>query len=302
MAGMVNDRQFGPVILFGQGGTAVEVLDDKALALPPLNLKLARELIARTKIYRLLQGYRDVPAADINDIALALVRLSHLIVEFPEIEELDINPLLADKDGVVALDARVRVRPASVTGAERLAIRPYPKELEEDVDLGDGRTLLLRPIVPEDEPALRAAFGKLTKEQVRNRFFIPMKLLNHITAARFSQIDYNRHMALVLVDHGIPGKVAIYGVVRLIEDPDRTCAEFAIVVDNDLTGRGLGTFLLQRIIDYARDRGIGEIYGDVLHDNERMLKLCRKLGFKSSRTAGDAGVVRVSMKPGESRQ
>ena len=213
-----------------------------------------------------------------------------------EIEELDINPLLADKDGVVALDARVRVRPATVTGAERLAIRPYPKELEEDVEIGDGRTLLLRPIVPEDEPALRSAFGKLTQEEVRYRFFIPLKLLDHLTAARFSQIDYNRHMALVLVDRGIPGKAEIYGVVRLVEDPDRTSAEFAIVVERSLTGRGLGTLLMQRVIDYARDRGVGEVHGDVLCDNERMLSLCRRLGFTSSREPGQADVVRVAMK------
>lgn len=294
IAGMVNDPQFGPVILFGAGGTAVEILDDKALALPPLNLKLARELIAGTKIYRLLQGYRDVPAADIGEIELALVRLSHLIVEFPEIDELDINPLLADKDGLLALDARVKVRPATTTGAARLAIRPYPKELEEDVEIGDGRTLLMRPIVPEDEPALRLAFGKLTQEEVRNRFFIPLKLLDHLTAARFTQIDYDRHMALILVDHGIPGKSEIYAVVRLIEDPDRATAEFAIVVVHNLSGRGLGRRLMQRVIDYARERGVGEIYGDVLYHNQRMLKLCEKLGFTSSREPGQAGIVRVS--------
>ncbi|HNP63222.1 MAG TPA: GNAT family N-acetyltransferase, partial [Woeseiaceae bacterium] len=302
IAGMVDDRQFGPVILFGQGGTAVEVLDDKALALPPLNLKLAHELVARTNVYRLLQGYRDVPAADIDAIELALVRLSYLIVDFPEIQELDINPLLADENGVLALDARVRVARATSNGADRLAIRPYPKELEENVDLGDGRTLLLRPIVPEDGPALQAAFSRLSEEEIRNRFFAPLKFLSHLTAARFTQIDYDRHMALVLTERGIPGESEIHAVVRLIEDPDRELAEFAIVVERKLTGHGLGTHLLRRVIEYASERGIGEIYGDVLSDNERMLKLCRKLGFSCSRESGDAGVVRVSLRPPEKMQ
>lgn len=302
IAGMVNDRQFGPVILFGQGGTAVEVLDDKALALPPLNLKLAGELIARTSGHRLLQGYRDVAAANISDIKLALVRLSHLIVDFPEIEEIDINPLLADPNGILVLDARVKVGRATTTGAERLAIRPYPKELEEDIDAGDGRTLLLRPIVPEDEPSLQTTFGKLTKEEIRYRFFIPLQFLNHLTAARFTQIDYDRHMALVLTERGIPGKTEIHGVVRLIEDPNRARAEFAIVVERNLTGRGLGAYLIRRIIEYARDRGISEVYGDVLYDNERMLKLCKKLGFSRSSESGQAGVVRFSLKLQEQKQ
>ncbi|HNP37548.1 MAG TPA: bifunctional acetate--CoA ligase family protein/GNAT family N-acetyltransferase [Woeseiaceae bacterium] len=300
--GMVNDRQFGPVILFGQGGTAVEVLDDKALALPPLNLKLAHELVAHTNVYRLLQGYRDVPAANIGDIELALVRLSYLIADFPEIQELDINPLLADETGVLALDARVRVTKATSIGADRLAIRPYPKELEETIEVGNGRTLQLRPIVPEDGPALQSGFKKLSKDEIRNRFFAPLKLLSDLTAARFTQIDYDRQMALVLTERGIPGTTEIYGVVRLMEDPDRELAEFAIIVERSLTGHGLGAQLLRRVIEYARERGIGEIFGDVLHDNERMLKLCKKLGFSSSRKSGQANVVRVSLKLGERKQ
>ncbi len=295
IAGMVNDPQFGPVILFGQGGTAVEVLDDKALALPPLNLKLARELIERTKVHRLLQGYRDVPAVDLDEIELVLVRLSHLIVDFPEIQELDINPLMADQHGVLALDARVKVAAATSTGAERLAIRPYPKELEEDFDAGDGRRLLLRPILPEDEPSLQSAFGKLTKEEVRYRFFLPLKFLDHLTAARFSQIDYDRHMALVLTEPGIPGTTEIYAVVRLFEDPDRTQAEFAITVDHNMAGRGIGTYLIRRVLEYARDRGIETVYGDVLYDNQRMLKICRKIGFSTSPVPEEPGVVRVTM-------
>ena len=296
IAGIVNDPQFGPVIVFGQGGVAVEIVDDSALALPPLNLKLAHELIARTRVFKLLRGYRDVPPADIAAIELTLVRLSHLIADNPEIEELDINPLLADQAGVLALDARVKVSHSKLTGPDRLAIRPYPKELEENYDPGDDRHWLIRPITPEDEPALQAAFGKLTKEDIRHRFFAPLKILDHVMAARFTQIDYDRHMALVLAEHDVPGKAHIYAVVRLIEDPDRTRAEFAIAVAHELSGRGIGTHLMNRIIDYARQRGVVELHGDVLSDNDRMLSLCKKLGFSVSRRGdGEAGIVRVTM-------
>jgi len=295
IVGVFNDRQFGPVILFGHGGTAVEVLDDKALGLPPINLKLAHEIIGRTRICRQLQGYRDVSAADLDELAMVLVRLSQLVVDLPEVEELDINPLLTSTDGAIALDARIRVALATLSGPERLAIRPYPNELEQDVPLGDGRTLLLRPIVPEDEPALQAGFARLTPEEVRFRFFIPLKVFDHVTAARFSQIDYDRQMALVLTEHGISGQVRVYGVVRLIEDPNRERAEFAIVIEREMTGLGLGVYMMRRIIDYARQRGVGEIYGDVLWDNTGMLELCRALGFAMSRNNHEPGVVRVAM-------
>jgi acetyltransferase len=177
-----------------------------------------------------------------------------------------------------------------------LAIRPYPKELEEDVPLGDGRTLLLRPIRPEDEPSLQAAFAKLTPEEVRLRFFVPMKTLSHVMAARFTQLDYDREMALVLTGHGAPGRTDILGVVRITADPDNERAEYAVIVRKEMTGMGLGVLLMRRIIDYARSRGIGEIYGDVLADNTTMLKLCRVLGFTWPSLPDEAGVVRVTLK------
>jgi acetyltransferase len=296
IAGVIEDAQFGPVILFGQGGTAVEVINDKALGLPPLNMRLARELIAGTRIHRLLKGYRDVAGADLDAIALTLIRLSQLIIDISEIVELDINPLLADAHGVLALDARIKVQKNSQPGAQRMAIRPYPKELEEDVSLGDGRTLLLRPILPEDEPALQAGFAKLTPEEIRMRFFVPLKVLTHMTAARFTQIDYDREMALILTEHGIPGETEIYGSVRIIADPDNEKAEYAVIVRKDFTGMGLGVLLMRKIIDYARKRGIGEIYGDVLAENTTMLKLCRVLGFTQTAMADDPGLVRVTLK------
>jgi len=294
--GLTDDEQFGPVILFGQGGTAVEVINDRAVGLPPLNMRLSREIMSRTRIYKLLRGHARAEAVDLDAVAFALICVSQIGIDIPEVAELDINPLLADKSGVIALDARIRVRRSEAPGAERLAIRPYPKELEEDIPLGGGGSLWLRPIRPEDEPSLRAAFAKLSPQEVRYRFFVPMKTLSHMAASRFSQIDYDREMALILTEHGIAGTTEIYGVVRLIADPDNERAEYAIVIRHDVTGQGLGIYLMRRIIDYARDRGIKEIYGDVLRENQTMLKVCEIFGFEQSNLPEEPTQVRVTLK------
>jgi acetyltransferase len=168
--GAASDPVFGPIILFGQGGTAVEVVGDRAVGLPPLNMKLAQELVARTRVSKLLGGYRDRPPVLLDEIYHALIQISKLIADVPEIVELDINPLLADEDGVVAVDARIRVIRTVETGAGRFAIRPYPRELEETVDF-DARQIVLRPIRPEDEPSHRALLSKLRPEDRRMRFF-----------------------------------------------------------------------------------------------------------------------------------
>ena len=296
IVGAMLDVQFGPVLLVGHGGTAVEVMKDKALALPPLNMHLASRMLAETRIYPLLQGYRGQPGANLNAIKLCLLKVSQLIIDLPEVAELDINPLLADEYGVMALDARIKVVKSEQKGPERLAIRPYPKELEEHIRLGDGRELLLRPVVPEDEPSLYRTFAKLTPEQIRLRFFIPMRTLSHMQAARFTQIDYDREMALILTEPGIPGTTELYGSVRIAADPDNIKAEYAILVRDDMTGMGLGVMLMRRIIDYARSRGIGEIFGDVLWENRTMLKLCQVLGFQRRRLLDEPGIVRVSLK------
>jgi acetyltransferase len=297
--GMMQDPQFGPVILVGQGGSAVDVIKDQALGLPPLNMRLAAEMVSRTRIYRLLCGVPGMPAASIDAIALALVRLSQLVIDLAEVVELDVNPLLADQFGVLALDARMRVQPPTAVGAARLAIRPYPKELEELVTLGDGRRLLLRPILPEDEPSLREAFSRLTPEEVRLRFFVPIKTLDHLTAARFTQLDYDREMALVLTTPGAAGRTPIYGVVRLIADPDNERAEYAIIIGREMTGMGLGVLLMRRILDYAASRGVREVFGDVLRENRTMLKLCEALGFSQSRLPDEPELIRVTHPLGE---
>lgn len=294
IVGLSEDPQFGPVVLFGQGGTAVEVWRDKALGLPPLNSVLARHLMMETRIYRVLQGYRDRPAADLAAIEQVLIRVAQVAIDFPEIAELDINPLLADADGVIALDARIRVAPPSRPGEERLAIRPYPANLEERFILDDGREFLLRPIRPEDEPCLQSAFKRLSPSTVRLRFFSTIKELPHYLAARLSQIDYEREMALILCDPRPPGDAEVYAVVRITADPNNERAEYAIVVRDDLAGHGVGTFLMNRMIDYATKRGIATICGHVLAENATMLDICRRLGFSITISPDDPQVFLVS--------
>ncbi len=292
--GMSEDSQFGPVMLFGEGGVAVEQLADRALALPPLNLALAREMMEQTRIFRLLRGYRDRPPADLDAIALSLVKLSQLVTDLAEVVEVDINPLLAGPEGVIALDARV-LATASPRGLSRLAIRPYPAELESEVVLDNGRPCRLRPIRPEDEPALHRAFQRLSPETIRMRFFSPLKQFSHTLAAQLTQIDYDREMAFVLADVGPAGPSDIYGVVRLSADPSGERGEFAIVVADAMTGQGLGRLLMRRMIDYAGSRGLDEICGLVLAENETMLDLCRHLGFRIEPAPDAAGVMRVSL-------
>lgn len=295
ITGMSTDDQFGPVILFGQGGTSVEVTKDKALGLPPLNRHLAADMIEQTRIWNLLKGYRGLPPVDLDAVALTLIRISRMIVDFPQIRELDINPLLADPDGVIALDARVRVAATDMAGEDRLSIRPYPAQLEETIERHGDTPLLLRPIVPEDEPSLQKAFAGLTPEESRLRFAGLRKTLPHVDAARFTQIDYDREMALVLTEPGAPGTTDIFGVVRIHADPDNEQAEYAIIIGKAMSGNGYGTLLMNRIIDYARTRGTGSIFGYVLSENRRMLDLCRELGFERALIPEDASVTRVTL-------
>ena len=273
--GIAEDGAFGPVILFGQGGTAVEVVGDRSVGLPPLDPILAHDMIERTRVFRLLRGYRDRPAADLDAIALSIVKLSHLVADLDRVAELDINPLLADADGVIALDARVVVRPRG-RAERRLAIRPYPRQLEQEVETVSGRRFFLRPIRPEDEHALVDMLNRSARDDVRLRFFASTKQFGHSFAARLTQIDYDREMALVALD---PGRAEILGVVRLISDPDNEAAEFAVMVRSDLKGIGLGYSLMLRMLDYARQRGIGRVFGDVLAENRTMLQMAGELGF-----------------------
>lgn len=281
--GVTTDPVFGPVILFGQGGIAVEVTADHAVALPPLNMVLARELISRTRVSRLLAAYRNLSAANIDAICQVLIHVSHLIIDIPEIVELDINPLLADGNGVIALDARIAVRAAEKGGVARLAIRPYPEELEEWM-AWQGGNILLRPIKPEDAPQHVEFFNALDPEDVRLRMFVRMRELSPAQLARMTQIDYDREMAFIATRLRADGKPETLGVVRAVCDPDNISAEFAISVRSDLKGMGLGRLLMEKVIRYCRDRGTQEIVGETLSHNQGLLGLVRPLGFEANRS------------------
>jgi acetyltransferase len=292
--GMSTDATFGPVIAFGEGGTAVEVVADRALALPPLNMHMAAEMVARTRIFRRLRGYRGKPGIDFQALYLTLVKLSQLIIDLAEVVELDINPLLADAGGVVALDARMVVRDTSTHGAERLAIRPYPRELEEWITLDSGRRLLLRPIRPEDEHDHDTLFEDLNPEDIRFRFFGMVRSLPHSERARYTQIDYDREMAFIAASSDQEGPPENLGVVRAISTAGGDYAEFAIIVRTDMKDQGLGRALLEKMICYLRSRGIRELRGEVLASNGVMLGLARSLGFQVA--APVDGIVHVTLR------
>jgi acetyltransferase len=279
IVGAATDPLFGPVILFGQGGTAVEVIGDRAVALPPLNQPLARALVAQTRMSKLLAGYRNRPRADHEAIYLTLIKVSQLVADIPELLELDINPLLVDDKGVLALDARVRVARTSARGSDRLAIRPYPKELEESITW-EGREVLMRPIRPEDERSHRAFLERLEPEDIRMRIFMSKRHIERSELARLTQIDYDREMAFIASARDAQGALETLAVVRAVADPNNERAEFGIIVRSDLKGRGLGTTLLSKMIAYYRDRGTTELVGEILRENRSMLALARKAGLE----------------------
>lgn len=281
IAGLTLDPIFGPVIVFGAGGVAVEAMDDTALALPPLDVNLARDLIEHTRIHKVLAGAGGrLPPIDMEALQTLLIRLSELVCEFPEIVDLDLNPILAGPDGVTVLDARVRLERARGNAIDRLAIVPYPRELEQPFDLPDGRHCLLRPIRAEDELPMRKAYRKLSPEHRYMRLFQTLAELPHELAARATQIDYDREMAFVIAEDKPAGEAELFGGVRLISDANREKAEYAITVVDDVAGQGVGRRLMNILIDYARKLGVREITGDILEINTPMLILCKELGFK----------------------
>jgi len=288
--GMAVDAAFGPLMLFGAGGTAVEVVRDTAHALPPLDLELARELMRQTRVWRLLQGYRDRPAADTAAIAQALVRLSYLVMRHEAIREIDINPLLADEQGAIVLDARVRVEDPARSPRVAPAIRPYPSEWAADAEVAGIGAVRIRPIRPQDETLYADFFAKLTLEDQRYRFFTARPDLSHRMLARLTQIDYAREMAFVAVARS---SGELLGVVRFVADPDYTQGEYAIIIRSDLKGRGLGWRLMQHLLAYAKSERLQELHGWVQADNVSMLSMCRELGFSIAPDPGDSTVRRV---------
>jgi acetyltransferase len=265
------------------------------VALPPLDAKLARDLIEDTSIFRLLKGYRDRPPADLDAIAETLIGLSQLVIDCPAVRELDINPLLADERGVVALDARVRILPEEI-GAEgpnpRMVIRPYPSQWEAWAETMKGEKVLVRPIRPADEHLYDDFVRRLAPQDIRMRFLSPTKQFSHRMIARFTQIDYARAMAFVALDGS---RRELLGVARLTADPDYTRAEYAVIVRSDLKGRGLGWVLMRHLIRYAAAEGLEQLYGVVLRENTTMVDMCRELGFAIETDPGDISLYTVTL-------
>lgn len=295
MIGIAHDPVFGPVISFGSGGTAVEIFADTAVALPPLNDYLARELISGTRVSRYLKAFRNLPEVDLAALVDTLCRVSEIACELPEVMELDINPLLVDEDGVIAVDARIVVGPpqASSERYSHMAIHPYPSELVTSWQMPDGTDVTVRPIRPEDAEFEQNFVRNLSPESKYFRFMQSVDQLTPLMLARFTQIDYDREMALVAVINEHSQNSRIIGVVRYVTNPDRQSCEFALTVADDWQKKGIGRQLMQRLMNIAHDRGIEIMEGEVLSNNNKMLRLCEKLGFRIVHDPEDMEVVHV---------
>jgi len=286
LIGCKKDPIFGPTIVFGMGGVAVEVFKDINIGLPPLNMALALRLIEETKIYNLLKGYRGIKGVDIASIQFLLYKFAYLVMDFPEIEEIDINPFAVDEHGGLVLDAKV-VLDKDILGKEikpysHMVISPYPKEYITKFKLKNGKEVLLRPIRPEDEPMEAEMFNEFSQETQRYRFFQIIKDITHDILVRYTQIDYDREIAII-AEAEEKGKKKMAGVVRLIADPYNETAEFAIVVADQWHNQELGNKFTDYILEIAKKRGIKKVYANVLHDNYIMLHMFEKRKFKITR-------------------
>ena len=279
-----RDPQFGSVIVFGTGGVGAELFGDISVGFPPLNQTLARRMIEETTGYRILsEGFRGKPPVNLRLLEETLVKFSQLVVDFPQIMEVDVDPLLADEKEVVALDARVAIGqergPASAQRYEHLAIRPYPSEYVKNCTMREEKQVLLRPIRPEDEPLLVDLFQEFSEETMRFRFFQVIKETSHDALARYCNIDYDREMSIVAeIDE--KGKQKIIGMVRLVVQPDGERGEVAVVVGDPWQNRGLGSKMFEYIIEISKDMGLSRVFGEILAKNTRMMHICCKKGFE----------------------
>jgi acetyltransferase len=296
IVGIATDAVFGPVLLLGEGGTAVELRKDHAVALPPLNVNLAKDMLSASRLEPLLAGYRGQPPANTPALLKTLLNVSQMACDLPWLAELDINPLLVDAHGVLALDARIKLRVVVAGESSRLAIRPYPSALEERIELA-GHPLLVRPIRPEDGQHLMDFYAKASSTDMRLRFFMSRREVPHSELARYSQIDYDREMTFVALTNASSGEQAMVAEVRAVCDPDNQLAEFAIQVSSDWQGKGLGRMLLAKLIGYLRDHGTAEVVGQCLRENTAMASLARSLGFDvSADVSPDTMALRLSLR------
>ena len=279
--GAKKDREFGPVILFGMGGTAAEIVGDRAIGLPPLNRLLAGRLIERTKVGKLLKGYRNLPPADMTALEEVLVRLSQLLIDFPEIAELDINPLLSHARGALALDARVVVEPTDKRSPQHLCISPYPAQYESRERTSDGLEVFLRPIKPEDGPAMIRLFYNLSPVTIFQRFGRALRSMPPDQLSRYTQIDYDRETALVVFPDGSEEIVA---VGRIVERPGQKEADVGLVVADAWQGKGIGDLLMRRLLEIAKERSITRFWGVISPNNKSMLNLSRKYNCDLTKT------------------
>jgi acetyltransferase len=287
LMGIASDPAFGPVITFGAGGTLVELIADRSVALPPLSAAMAEDMIARTRVKSLLGEFRGTPAVSIHCLSDVLLALSELACELPEVRELDINPLVVDAHGVIAVDVRVQLRPAfeaTLPGYgegryNHCAIEPYPNSLVRRVELRDGQRLVLRPVRPEDATLEQEFVRKLSTESRYFRFHHGLAELSTSMLVRFTQIDYDNEMAFVALHADAAGRDEEVATSRYVQEADGETCEFALVVQDTWQGHGLGRLMMEAIIDHARERGLLRMRGDVLFENHKMLRLMQRMGF-----------------------
>ena len=293
MIGVVRDPVFGPAISFGLGGTMVEIFQDNAVALPPLNAYMVEQMIAKTKAAKYLEAFRQLPAVNKTPLVEVLLNISTMVSELPEILELDINPLIVDEHGVMAVDARIKVKVShQLSPYAHMAIHPYPHELSREYQLTNGSIITIRPIRPEDAGMEKDFVHRLSERTKYFRFMQSLQELTPEMVVRFTQIDYDREMAFVAItkDGKMPNEL---GVGRYMVNPDGHSVEFALVVADDFQHMGIGTKLMKIMLQTAKAKGMSSFEGEVLAINKPMLSLVTKLGFSIETIAGDQEVVRV---------
>jgi acetyltransferase len=291
MVGVTNDPVFGPVITFGAGGTTVEIMGDRSVALPPLNSFLVKDLIQGTRVSKMLGAFRHMLPAHMDALESVLLRVSEMVCELPMLIEMDINPLILDEHGALAADARVVVefRQPSTDRYAHMAIYPYPTHLVSHWQLTDGTDMIIRPIRPEDAVLTQEFVHNLSEESRYARFMNSVQELSQSMLIHFTQIDYSREMALLAVAEEQDKEVEL-GVARYAINPDGESCEFSLVVADSMRGKGLGNKLMVALMDAARSNGLKSMEGEVLKDNASMLKLMKRLGFNVETSPEDDGI------------
>jgi acetyltransferase len=292
---VTHDAVFGPIITFGAGGTTVEIVGDRSVALPPLNRFLAKDLINGTHVAKMLGEFRGMPAVNMDALESVLLRVSEMVCELPMLMEMDINPLILDENGVLAADARIMVEVnTSAERYEHMAIYPYPTHLVSYWQLADGTSVTIRPIRPEDVWLVQDFVQNLSEEARYFRFMKSVEALSDNLLVRFTQIDYSREMALIAVRNEDDKEVEL-GVTRYAINPDGASCEFALVIADTMRGTGLGHKLMTTLMDIARARWLKRIEGEVLKNNSSMLKLMKRLGFTAKTSLDDSSIKKVTI-------